>query len=69
MKINEYLVIGFNEEYQNEGIEPYYIELRHENEHDKDEILAWKYTETDAWNEAQRISIEKNIPLSKYMMI
>ena len=67
--MEKYIVIGFNEEYKNEGIEPYYMEIRHEDNHDSDEILEWKYTEIEIREVAEQKAKQLNIPFLKELMI
>jgi len=56
-----YISIGYNETYEQEKVEPYFVELRYEDNADKNKIISWHFTEEDVKKEAEKVAKKMNI--------
>lgn len=65
----KYVVIGFNEEYQRAGDEPYYAELRFENEQGTSLVLAYRKSEEEIRKVAKVAAANMEIRFDEDLMI
>ena len=57
----KYISIGYNEKYKDENLEPYFVELRYQDNPDKDKIISWHFTEENVKIEAEKVAKKMNI--------